>query len=203
MADPSASYGDFLREVIRTYWRTRRGRRVRFLALLLASRDAWGVAVEEAANVDALRKVLTGAAGATAVAVVLRLLLGGPLGMLLTGASVAGLVAVYARNHRDVLRQAERCRELVEGYRPKWKAIIADHEAGNLRNDQRDLMIDGLLRRFLDELDADLPEPPADPSPETSDPASGGRGAARGDGPPSTGGSSFADHVASSRRRRE
>lgn len=177
MADPSASYAEFLREAIRTYWRTRRGRRVRFLALLLASREAWGVALEEAASVDSAKKVLTGAASATAVAVLLRVLLGGPLGVLLTGASIAGLVTVYGRNHRDVMVQSERCRRLVDAYRGRWKEIVDEHARGSLRSDQRDLMLDGLLRRFLDDLDADA-RPAADAGDDDAD--DGGRAGAKG-----------------------
>lgn len=181
MSDLSESYGAFLREAVARYWNTRKGRRVRFLALLLASREAWEVAVRGAAEPETARRLLTGVASAAGVAMLLRIVVGGPLGVLLTGASVVGLVAVYARSHRDVLAQSARCRELVEAYRPRWREIVDDAAAGTLPDDRRDLLLEGLLGRFLTDLDA---EPEAPPEPPVSPHERGG----------------FRDHVEKKRR---
>lgn len=149
-----ASYDDFLKAAIRKYW-DQGSDRVNFIALLLASREAWEVAWEGARDPGTGKKLLTGAAGAAAVVVVLRLLLGGPIGLVLTGASVASLGALYVRNHKRIWAQQERYRTLIQQYRGKHLSVRTKFVDGGLDADERDLMIDGLLRRFLEELDVE------------------------------------------------
>src|SRR5262245_13444826 len=100
------SYDGFLKTAIETYWSTRRNQ-IHFVALLLASREAWEVAWDGIRAPGTGTKVLTGAAGVTAVVIALRLLIGGPIGLVLTGVSIAGLAAVYVRNHRRIWDQQE------------------------------------------------------------------------------------------------
>jgi hypothetical protein len=149
------SYDGFLRESIRTYWESKRGKRINFLALLFACKEAWGAAWDEAKDPGMAKKVLTGAAGAAAVAVVLRLLLGGPLGLVLTAASIASLVALYVKNHKKIMARVGHFRAVIEDYRPKYEKLATDEGVGG---DHRELMIEGLMSRFLDELDAYQPE---------------------------------------------
>lgn len=145
------SYDGFLKAAIKTYWESK-GDRVNFIALLLASREAWEVAWDEVRTPGAGKKLLTGAAGAAAVVVVLRLLLGGPVGLLLTGASIASLGALYARNHRRIWAQQDRYKAIIGAYRVKHAQVRAKFVEGDIDEDERALMIDGLLRRFLDEI---------------------------------------------------
>ncbi|HJL17492.1 MAG TPA: hypothetical protein RMH99_17615 [Sandaracinaceae bacterium LLY-WYZ-13_1] len=161
-----ASYDGFLKTAIKSYWE-KGGDRANFIALLLASREAWEVAWDEVRAPGTGRKVLMGAGGAAAVVVVLRLLLGGPIGLVLTGASIASLGALYARNHRRIWAQQERYKALIGSYRVKHQQVRAKYVDGNLDEDERDLMIDGLLRRFLDDVD-ELP-PGFDAPPEEPD----------------------------------
>lgn len=149
-----ASYDAFLKSAIETHWATRKNR-VHFLALLLASREAWSVAWQGVTAPGTGRKVLTGAAGATAVMVVLRLLIGGPIGLVLTGVSVASLVTLYAQNHQRIWSQQERYKKLLGAYRVQFDRVRADYIEGRIDERQRDLMIDGLMNRLLDEIDAE------------------------------------------------
>ncbi len=148
------SYDGFLKTAIETYWAQRRNQ-VHFVALLLASREAWEVAWDGLRAPGTGRRVLTGAAGVSAVIVVLRLLVGGPIGLVLTGFSVASLGAVYARNHRRIWREQERYRKLLGEYRVKYEQIRGDWIEGRVEEQQRDLMIDGLMNRLLDEIDTE------------------------------------------------
>ncbi|UJR79617.1 hypothetical protein [Sandaracinus amylolyticus] len=147
-----ASYDGFLKTAIETYWAQRKNQ-VHFVALLLASREAWEVAWGGVTAPGTGRKVLTGAAGATAVVVALRLLVGGPIGLVLTGVSIASLGAVYARNHRRIWAQQERYRKLLGEYRVKYEQIRGNWIEGRIEEHQRDLMIDGLMNRLLDDID--------------------------------------------------
>lgn len=146
------SYDGFLKAAIKTYW-DRDGDRVNFISLLLATREAWEVAWDEVRQPGTGKKLLTGAAGAAAVLVILRLILGGPVGLILTGASVASLGALYVRNHRRIWAQQERYKTLIGQYRIKHQQVRGKFVDGNLDEDERDLMVDGLLRRFLDSLE--------------------------------------------------
>src|SRR5690242_5236931 len=101
------TYDGFLKAAIKQYW-DKGGSRINFLALLLASREAWEVAWDEAKAPGTGKKLLTGAAGAAAIVVLLRLFVGGPIGIILTGASIASLGALYARNHKHIWAQRTR-----------------------------------------------------------------------------------------------
>lgn len=149
---PYDTYDGFLKTAIKKYW-DQGADRVNFIALLLASREAWSVAWEGVRSPGTGKKLLTGAAGAAAVVVILRALLGGPIGLILTGASIASLGALYARNHRRIWAQQERYKTLINQYRIKHQQVRTKFVEGGLDADERDLMVDGLLRRFLEELD--------------------------------------------------
>lgn len=146
------TYDGFLKTAIKKYW-DQGADRVNFIALLLASREAWSVAWDGVRAPGTGKKLLTGAAGAAAVVVILRTLLGGPIGLILTGASVASLGALYARNHKRIWAQQERYKTLINQYRIKHQQVRTKFVDGGLDADERDLMVDGLLRRFLEELD--------------------------------------------------
>jgi len=147
------TFEGFLKTAIRAYWDAGPNK-ANFLALMLACREAWEVAITRTASKDTAKRLLTGAAGAGAIAILVRVFLGGPLGLLLTGATVAALVAVYVRNHRAILDQSSKYRALIEIYKPKYEAVQSDYIGDKLRRDQRDLMMDGLVSRFLEEVDA-------------------------------------------------
>jgi hypothetical protein len=146
------TYDGFLKAAIKSYYEDG-GDRVNFISLLLASREAWSVAWDEVKTPGTGKKLLTGAAGAAAVVVVLRLLLGGPIGLILTGASIASLGALYARNHKRIWAQQGRYKELIGQFRLKHQQVRTKFVDGAVDADERDLMMDGLMRRFLEELD--------------------------------------------------
>lgn len=150
-----ASFDGFLKATIETYWNRRRDP-VHVIALLLASREAWEVAWDGIRAPRTGQRVLTGAAGLTAFYVALRLLVGGPVGLVLGGVSIASLAAVYAKNHRRIWDQQERYRSLIGSYRAQYDRIKAKYVEGVVDEAQRDLMIDGLMSRLLEDIDADL-----------------------------------------------
>jgi hypothetical protein len=164
------SYDGFLKQAIRTYWE-QGGDRANFIALLLASREAWEVAWEGVKEPGTGKKILTGAAGAAAVVVILRLLLGGPIGLVLTGASIVSLGALYAKNHKRIWAQQKHYKELVGAYRVKHQQVRGKFVDGAIDAEGRDLMFDGLLRRFLEELNVepDLGEEAASEEEEEED----------------------------------
>lgn len=169
-----ASYDGFLKTAIERHWTERRNR-AHFVALLLASREAWQVAWQGVVAPGTGQKVLTGAAGVAAVTIALRLLIGGPIGLVLTGASIFGLIAIYTQNHRRIWDQQERYRTLLGSYRVRYDRVRADYIEGRIGEEDRNLMIDGLMNRFLDEIDSE-PEGPEHEEDEAPKKARGIRG---------------------------
>jgi hypothetical protein len=171
---PSAyeSYEGFLKAVIKRFWEQERDSELDALALLLASREAWEVALDKASAAASLKGLLAGAAGATALTWLLRSVMGGPLGLILTGASVASLAALYAKNQQRVRARTRSYRRLVTQCRADFETIREDYLAGRVRRDQRDLMVEGLFARLLAQLAESDPapiEPAAAPEGEQRD----------------------------------
>jgi hypothetical protein len=156
------SYEGFLKAAIRTYWEQGAKSKVNFLALLFASKEAWQVAWGKVATPDGGKKVLTGAAGAAALTLILRTVVGGPIGILLTGASIASLVAIYVKNHKRIWLKVDRYKVVIDEYRTAYEEVRSDWTEGGLKDSQRDLMVDGLLGRFLVELDSYEPNDAVD-----------------------------------------
>jgi hypothetical protein len=143
------SYEGFLKAAIKAFWDDDRTERADSLALLLASREAWEAAVDRASAAATTKNLLTGAAGAAAVTVLLRTVLGGPIGVLLTGASLASMVGLYAKHSDHISARTKQYRRMVTSYRGDFEQIREDYLADKLRRDQRDLMVEGLFARFL------------------------------------------------------
>ncbi|MAQ15218.1 MAG: hypothetical protein CMN30_10550 [Sandaracinus sp.] len=161
------SYDAFLQHALRRYWDRKGSSKVTFVALLLATKQAWSVAWDKGVSAESGKKALTGIGGAAAVAVALRILIGGPLGIVLAGASVASLLAVYGKNTASIGRKVVRFRGLVDEYEERYAEL--KQEVAGASESRRDLMIDGLMSRFLDELDT---EPEAE-APEAAPTESG------------------------------
>ncbi len=150
------TYAGFLQATIRRYHQ-QGGKQSSFLALLLATKEAWKVAWDEVATVDTGKKVLTGAAGVAVITVLLRVVLGGPLGLLLTGASIASLVALFVKNNESILSRAEHYRGIVARFEPQFEELRDAYVAGTSNESQHQLMVDGLMGRFIEEVDAYKP----------------------------------------------
>ncbi len=160
MADDPAyeTYNDFLAASVQRYWKRKGSSKVTFLALMFATRHAWPVAVKEGLSLESGKKALTGAAGLAAAAVLIRAFVGGPIGLLLAGASAVSLIAVYGKNQEAIWKKVFRFRGLMEDYEPKFEALSKQHESGAINDEQKQLMVEGLMGRFLDQLDEIPPE---------------------------------------------
>ena len=151
--DPFADYHSFLRSAIQRYWDRKGSSKITFLALMFASRHAWPIAVKKGFSAESGKKALTGAAGVAAATMLIRTFLGGPLGLLLAGASAVSLIAVYGKNQEAIWKKVVRFRGLIDDFEPHYDAIEEQTERGDLNADQRNLMLEGLMARFLDQLD--------------------------------------------------
>ncbi len=159
-AEPGAGiYGDFdafLKQAIKEYydrgWTTRRGN---FIALLIASgQTAFALAKDSVVDGSGTKKVALGAAAALALQIGLRYALGGPLGMVLTLAAGASMIAYFIRNQKDILKKVQRYKIVIADTEKQYAEAQRGWRDGKYPVADRDLMIDGLMKRFIGDLDA-------------------------------------------------
>lgn len=154
-ADSAAVYDtfdDFLQAAIKDYYE-RGWQRPNFIALLLASGQTGSMAKNALGSVNGLKGLALGTAGALAIRVILTRVLTGPLGLILTGVSVASLVAIFVRHQREIMSKTARFRELIARTKESFEESQTGYRQNRLDARERNMMVDGLMRRFLRECD--------------------------------------------------
>jgi hypothetical protein len=148
------TFDDYLRLAIREYYdRGWKSRRANFVALLLASGQMASVAKDAVVGEKGLRNMAFGAASAVALRFALRWALGGPLGILMTAAMAASLVAFAIKNQKEISQKIGRFRERIAEEKKKFEEIQSGYRANRFDARERNLMVDGQLKRFLADLD--------------------------------------------------
>ena len=84
----------------------------------------------------------------------LRYALSGPLGVILTGAAAMSLGGYVLKNRKEISDKVGTCKTLIAETRTKFEETQGGYRAGRYDGPSRNLMVDGLLKRFLEELDA-------------------------------------------------
>ena len=148
------TFDDYLRLAIKEYYdRGWKSRRANFIALVIASGQTMAMAKDVVSGEKGLKNIAMGAVGVVALRLGLRYALGGPIGILLTAASAASLVAFFVRNQKEISGKVGRFRELVAEERKKFEEVQNGYRQNRYDARERNLMIDGQLKRFLGELD--------------------------------------------------
>ena len=150
-----ADFDGFLKVALKEYyergWTSRKGN---FVALLIASGQATlSLAKDSVLDGTGTKKMAIGAALVLALRVGLRYALGGPLGAILTLAAGASLVSYFLKNQKDIVKKVEGYRKLVGETRVSYEELQNDWRSGRHDVTARNLMIDGLLKRFLQQCD--------------------------------------------------
>lgn len=150
-------FDSFLKVAIREYydrgWSSRKGN---FIALLIASGStSFGLAKDSVVDGSGTKKVALGAATVLALRVGLRYALGGPLGLVLTVAASASLVSYFFRNQRDIVRRVGRYKEVIKDSHGRYEDLQKGWKDGRYDATERNLMIDGLMKRFVQQIDED------------------------------------------------
>jgi hypothetical protein len=147
-------YDAFLKQAIRDYyergWKSRRGT---FIALVMASGQMTSMAAESVRDGSGLKKAALGAAGVVALRLGLRYALSGPLGIILTGAAAMSAGGYLLKNRKEITTKVGSCRTLIADTRTRFEEIQGGYRAGRYDGAARNLMVDGLLKRFLEELE--------------------------------------------------
>jgi hypothetical protein len=150
-ADVYESFDAFMQTIIKdTYGRG--AKRPEFVALVLASGEllpmAWG-RVKQAG----VRDIALGAAGVVALRYGIRWLIGGPLGVILTGFTVATLISFFWSNQKEVMARRKPYKQLIADTHDKFEDIQTRYRDGRYDAGERALLVEGLLRRVLTEIE--------------------------------------------------
>jgi len=145
----------FLKQAIRDYYdRSWKSQRANFVALIIASGQAMSMAVDSVKDGSGLKKAALGAAGVVALRLGLRYALSGPLGIILTGAAALSLGAYVVKHQKEIREKVTAYRTLIGETRARFEEAQGGYRAGRYDAASRNLMVDGLLKRFLDDMDA-------------------------------------------------
>lgn len=146
------SFDDFLQAAIKDY-ASRGWQRPNFVALLIASGQSASLAKNALSTGDGLKTVALGTISVMAIRVILTRVLAGPIGLILTGVSVVGLVSFFVRHQREIVSKTARFRELIDRTRTSFDDAQTGYRQNRMDARERNLMIDGLLKRFLRDCD--------------------------------------------------
>jgi hypothetical protein len=149
------SFDAFLKQGIREYydrgWTTRKGN---FIALLIASGStSMALAKDSVVDGSGTKKVAIGAGVAIALRVGLRYALGGPLGLVLSVAAGASMIAYLVRNQKDIVKKVGVYKTFIADTHKKYDEVQAGWRDGKHQISDRNLMIDGLMKKFITQVD--------------------------------------------------
>jgi hypothetical protein len=151
-------YGDydtFLKVAIREYYdRGFTSRKGNFIALIIASgQTAFAMAKDSVVDGTGTKRLAIGAALVVALRIGLKYAIGGPLGLVLTVAAGASMISYFLKNQKDIIRKVGAYRTLITETRGRYEELQEGWRAGRYDATERNLMIDGLMKRFLTQCD--------------------------------------------------
>ena len=149
------SYDAFLKQAIREYydrgWTTRRGN---FIALLIASgTTSMALAKDSVVSGQGAKKVAIGAGLVVALRIGLRFAIGGPLGLVLTVASGAAMISYFVRNQKDIVKKVSAYKVVITDTDKRYTDIQTGWRDGKYQITDRNLMIDGLMKQLITQVD--------------------------------------------------
>jgi hypothetical protein len=150
-----SSFDAFLKQAIKEYydrsWKTRRGN---FIALLISSgQTSFALAKDSVVDGSGTKKMAIGAGLLLALRIGLRYALGGPLGLVLTIAAGASMVSYFIRNQKDIIKKVTTYRGVIADSGKRYDEVQAGWRDGKYQITDRNLMIDGLMKQFITQID--------------------------------------------------
>ncbi|MBL9016944.1 MAG: hypothetical protein JNL83_22335 [Myxococcales bacterium] len=149
------TFDAFLKQALREYydrgWTTRKGN---FIALLIASgTTSFAMAKDSMVSGEGTKKVALGAGLVIALRIGLKYALGGPLGLVLTVAAGASMVSYFIRNQKDIVKKVGVYKTTIADTHKRYDEIQAGWRDGKYQITDRNLMIDGLMKQFVGQVD--------------------------------------------------
>jgi hypothetical protein len=149
------SFDAFLKQAIREYydrgWTTRKGN---FIALLIASgQTSLALAKDSVVDGSGTKKVAIGAGLLVALRIGLRYAIGGPLGLVLSLAAGASMISYFVRNQKDIVKKVGTYKTVIGDSEKRYDEVQAGWRDGKYQITDRNLMIDGLMKQFIAQID--------------------------------------------------
>ncbi len=146
------TFDDFLRVAIKEYYDRGPGLRdPNFIALLIASGQTTSLAKNALGSTSGLKKLALGTLGVMAARVILMRVITGPIGIILTGVSLASVIALLIQNQKKILGRTSKFRELIEKTREHFEEAQTGYRQNRMDVRERNLIIEGLMNRFIRE----------------------------------------------------
>lgn len=150
-----AAWDAFLKQAIREYydrsWTTRKGN---FIALLIAAgQTSLALAKDSVVDGSGTKKVAISAGILLALRIGLRYALGGPLGLVLGVAAGASMISYFLRNQKDIVRKVGSYRTVIADHEKRYGEVQSGWRDGKYQITERNLMIDGLMKQFITQVD--------------------------------------------------
>jgi len=145
----------FLKQAIREYydrsWTTRKGN---FIALLIGAGQT-SLALGQGLGHRRLGHQESGARRRLLLAlrIGLRYAIGGPLGLVLGVAAGASMVSYFIRNQKDIIKKVGAYRTLIAEHEKRYDEVQSGWRDGKYQIVDRNLMIDGLMKQFITQVD--------------------------------------------------
>ena len=145
----------FLKQAIREYYdRTWTNRKGNFIALLIASgQTSLALAKDSVVDGSGTKKVAIGAGLLLALRIGLRYALGGPLGLVLGVAAGASMISYFVRNQKDIVKKVGAYKAIIAENEKRYDEVQAGWRDGKYQVTDRNLMIDGLMKQFITQVD--------------------------------------------------
>jgi hypothetical protein len=149
------TFDAFLKQAIREYydrgWTTRKGN---FIALLIAAgQTSLALAKDSVVDGSGTKKVAIGAGLLLALRIGLRYALGGPLGLVLGVAAGASMVAYFVKNQKDIVKKVGVYKTAIHDHEKRYEEVQSGWRDWKYQITDRNLMIDGLMKQFIGQID--------------------------------------------------
>jgi hypothetical protein len=150
-----SAWDAFLKQAIREYydrsWTNRKGN---FIALLIAAgQTSLALAKDSVVDGSGTRKVAIGAGLLLALRIGLRYALGGPLGLVLGVAAGASMISYFVKNQKDIIRKVGTYKTIIADHEKRYDEVQAGWRDGKYQITDRNLMIDGLMKQLITQVD--------------------------------------------------
>ena len=144
-----------MKQAIREYydrgWTTRKGN---FIALLIAAgQKSLSLAKDSVVDGSGTKRVAIGAGLLLALRVGLRYAIGGPLGLVLSVAAGASMVAYFIRNQKDIVKKVGVYKTAIASTEKRYEEIHTGWRDGKYPSTDKNLMVDGLMKQFITQID--------------------------------------------------
>ena len=150
-----SAFDAFLKQAIKEYydrsWTTRKGN---FIALLIASgTTSFAMAKDSIVDGSGTKKVALGAGLMIALRIGIKYAIGGPLGLVLSVAAGASMVSYFIRNQKDIIKKVSLYKTVIADQEKRYEEVQAGWRDGKYQITDRNLMIDGLMKQFITQVD--------------------------------------------------